>query len=88
MDLLQAWVVVGIPGLVIAVGLFVGHSRLRAWFGYGVLAALFTFFLLLETGVYSALFVGMIAVGYLANGRGLTVSGPEHHEERGRFTRA
>lgn len=88
MDLLQAWVVVGIPGLVLAFGLFVGQSRLRAWFGYGVLASLFTFFLFIETGVYSALFVGMIAVGYLANGRGINMSAPEHHEERDQFTRA
>jgi uncharacterized membrane protein YjjB (DUF3815 family) len=88
MNLLQAWVAVGVPGLVIAVGLFVGRSQTRAYVGYGVLAALFAFFLLLENGVYSALAVGTIAVGYLANGRGLNNTGPEHHQERSKFTRA
>lgn len=87
MDLLQSWVVVGVPGLVVAVGLFVGRSPVRARIGYGVLVALFAFFLFIENGVYSALLVGTVAVGYLANGRGLNAGEPEHHQQRDQFTR-
>ena len=88
MNLLQAWVVLGVPGLVVVVGLFAGRSHVRAYTGYAVLALLFAFFLLLEGGVYSAMAIGAIAVGYLANGRGFGQSGPEHHEQRSDFTRA
>lgn len=87
MSLLQAWVVVGVPGLVVVVALFVGHSQVRAFAGYGVLALLFAFFLFIGSGVYSALVVGAIAVGYLATGRGTGSSGPEHHEQRHTYTR-
>lgn len=87
MSLLQAWVVVGVPGLFVVLALFVGNSQARAFAGYGVLALLFAFFLIIESGVYSALVVGAIAVGYLAMGRGTGSRGPEHHEQRDTFTR-
>lgn len=87
MSLLQAWVVVGVPGLVVVAALFVGQSQIRALAGYGVLALLFAFFLLIDGGVYSALVVGFIAVGYLATGRGTGSGGPEHHEQRDTYTR-
>jgi len=87
MSLLQAWVVIGVPGLVVVVALFVGRSQVRALAGYGVLALIFAFFLLIDSGVYSALVVGTIAVGYLATGRGSGKGGPEHHEQRDTYTR-
>lgn len=88
MNLLQAWVVVGVPGLIGVLALFAGRSQVRAFAGYGVLALLLAFFLAIESGVYSAVSVGVIAVGYLANGRGLASGGKEHHQQRGQYTRA
>ena len=87
MNILQTWVVIGIPGLVVVGALFVGRSQLRAFIGYGVLAVLFAVFLFIEGGVYSAMAVGVIAVGYIATGRGFHGGGPEHHEQRHEFTR-
>lgn len=87
MNLLQAWVTVGIPGFVVVFGFFVGRSQVRAYMGYAALAVLFTFFLFVEGGVYSAMIVGAVAVGYLATGRGFASGGPEHHEQRDAFTR-
>lgn len=90
MDVLQVWMLIGVPGLVIAVALFVGRSMLRAWLGYGVLAALIATFFLTPGGGVSAAVIGAIAVVFVANGRGtrLDRSYREHHEERGTYTTA
>ena len=88
MDVLQMWVVVGVPGLVVAAGLFVGRSRLRAWIGYAVLLALVIAFVLTPGGGLSAAAVGLIAVVFVATGRGSRIDAQfsEHHEGRERYT--
>jgi hypothetical protein len=89
-DVLQSWLVVGVPGLIVVAGLFVGRSKLRAWIGYGVLALLLAFFLLVPTDAISAAFVGLVAVVLVATGRGTHSDDAyrEHHEDRKRFTTA
>lgn len=88
MDLLQTWLVVGVPGLVVAAGLFVGRSRLRAWLGYATLAALIGVFVLTPGGGFSAAAVGLIAMIFVATGRGTHTDATytEHHESRRRYT--
>jgi hypothetical protein len=88
MDLLQSWVVVGVPGLVIAAGLFVGRSRTRALIGYGVLLALMAYFFTVPGGGISAALVGLVGVVFVATGRGTNVDAryAEHHEERRQYT--
>lgn len=88
MDVLQTWVVVAVPGLLVAAALFVGRSRVRAWIGYGVLAALIVTFFVTPGGGASAAVVGAIAVVFVASGRGTRIEQgvPEHHEHRERFT--
>jgi hypothetical protein len=88
MDLLQSWIVVGVPGLVIAAGLFVGRSRTRALIGYGVLLALVAYFFTVPGGGLSAALVGLVAVGFVATGRGTNVDRryDEHHEQRRQYT--
>jgi hypothetical protein len=90
MDLLQTWIVVGVPGLVLAIGLFVGRSRLRALIGFGVLAALIGVFVVTPGGGFSAAAVGLIAMLFVATGRGTNVDDrfEEHHENRRRYTTA
>ena len=88
MNLLQAWVVVGVPAVVVAAGLFVGRSRTRAWFGYGVLLVLIAYFFTIPGGGLSAALVGLIGVMFVATGRGtkLDTRYPEHHEQRRTYT--
>lgn len=88
MDVLQVWILIGVPGLVIAISLFVGRSRFRAWLGYGVLAALIATFFVTPGGGISAAVIGAIGVVFVANGRGthLDRTYREHHEERGGYT--
>lgn len=90
MDVLQAWILIGVPGVVIAAALFVGRSVVRAWLGYAVLAALVATFLVIPGGGVSAAVIGAIGVVFVANGRGthLDRTYREHHEERSRFTTA
>ncbi|MCC5947300.1 MAG: hypothetical protein JJT89_02495 [Nitriliruptoraceae bacterium] len=90
MDLLQTWTVVGVPGLVLAMGLFVGRSMLRAWLGYAALLVLIVIFVLTPGGGLSAAAVGLIAMVLVANGRGTRTDAvyQEHHEQRGRLTTA
>lgn len=88
MDVLQAWLIVGVPGLVIAFSLFTGRSKLRAWIGYAVLAVLAAFFVLVAGEVISAAFIGLAAVVFVATGRGTHTDEDfrEHHQDRKRFT--
>jgi hypothetical protein len=87
-DLLQSWMIVGVPGLALALGLFSGRSKLRAWFGYAVLAALLVFFVTVPGDMISAALLGTIAVGFIATGRGTHTDDEfqEHHVDRKRFT--
>lgn len=88
MDLLQAWIVVGVPALVIAAGLFVGRSRERALLGYLVLLALMALFATVPGGGLSAALVGLVGVLFVATGRGTTLDAryQEHHQERRKYT--
>lgn len=90
MDVMQTWLLVGVPGVVLAAGLFVGRSRLRAWLGYGVLLALVLTFVLVPGDGVSAAVIGLIAVAMVATGRGTgrDEEHTEHHEQRRRFTTA
>lgn len=84
MNLLQTWLIIGVPGVAIALGLFAGRDKVRAWFGYGVLVALVVVFATVPGDPVSAALVGMIAVAYLATGRGTSRDDEfvEHHEAR------
>ena len=88
MDLMQTWLVVGIPGLVIAGGLFVGRSAYRALLGFAVLVVLIIAFLTGPGHTLSAGAIGMVGVILLAAGRGTNVDDEhfEHHDRRRRFT--
>lgn len=88
MDSLQAWLVVGVPALIITAALFVGHSAVRAALGYLVLALTLVFFLLVADDRVSAALIGFVGVFLLAAGRGFgeDVAQPEHHHTRRRYT--
>lgn len=90
MDLLQTWLLIGVPGLVAAAALFVGHSRLRALLGFLVLGVLVVVFVLTPGGGPSAAVVGVVGLAAVATGRGshLDDEQREHHQERGRYTTA
>lgn len=83
MDVLQAWLVAGIPGLVVVGSLFAGRSATRTAIGYFALAGLLVFFLLVAEDTASAVAVGTAGVLLLAIGRGGPVEAePDHHERR------
>ena len=68
MSILQVWLVVGIPGLVLALALFYGRSRLRTMLGYGVLLTVFGLMLTVDRG--SAAVIGGVAALLYGAGRG------------------
>lgn len=88
MDPLQAWLVVGVPALVVTAALFVGHSAIRSALGYLVLALTVVFFLVVPDDRVSAALFGFVGVFLLAAGRGFgeDVAQPEHHQTRSRYT--
>ncbi len=87
MNALQTWLIVGVPAIVLAMGLFSGRSRWRSLAGFAVIAATFLTFLLVAGDRISAAVVGGVGVLLLAVGRGGPVEEePNHHETRGRFT--
>ncbi len=87
MDTLQAWLIIGIPALVVTAALFVGRSATRALFGYLVVAATLIFFLTVPGDTFSAAAVGLIGFFLVATGRGTDEDeAPEHHENRRRYT--
>lgn len=88
MDVLQTWIVFGVPGLLFAAALFVGNSRVRALAGFAVLAATMLVFLLVPGEPLSAAAIGVVMIVFVATGRGQGTDDqvPEHHEHRERFT--
>lgn len=90
MNLLQTWLLIGVPGLVLAGTLFVGRSRLRALLGFLTLAAVVVVFVLTPAGGPSAAIVGAFGLAAVATGRGshLDDERSEHHEQRRRYTTA
>lgn len=88
MDLLQTWLLIGVPVLVAAVAMFVGRSRIRALVGFVLLAILVATFVLTPGGGPSAAAVGIVGLAAMATGRGshLDDQEPEHHQQRRRYT--
>ena len=88
MDVLQTWIVVGVPGLLVAAVLFVGNSQVRALWGYAVLLATLLAFVLIPGEPLSAAAIGLVLVVLVANGRGQRSDAQqsEQHERRERFT--
>lgn len=88
MNVVQSWIVVGIPALLAIAALFVGNSQVRALAGYAVLAATIVFFLAVPGDPFSAGLLGLIGFAAVASGRGQQgdLVAVEHHENRRRFT--
>ncbi len=88
MNLLQTWIIVGVPALLLAAACFVGSNQLRALVGYAILAATTVTFLLVPQDAFSAGAVGLIGFFIVATGRGTEqdLVAAEHHENRRRFT--
>lgn len=68
MTLLQAWLVLGVPGLVLGLAMFLGRSPVRALLGYVVLLATFVGMALVDRAS-AAVLGGLLALLYAA-GRG------------------
>ena len=68
MSILQVWLVVGVPALVLACGLFYGRSRVRTALGYVVLLTAFGLMLTVDRAS-GAVIGGIVALLYAA-GRG------------------
>lgn len=90
MNVLQAWLLIGVPGLIVTAALFAGRDQLRAVIGYAVLALLMGTFLSIDGGGLSGGMIGLLAVGLVATGRGTNEVDdlPEEQEVRDRWTRA
>ncbi len=87
MNLLQTWLIFGVPGLVLAAGLFAGRSRMRSLVGYLVLVVLVVTFLLVPGDVISAAAVGLITFLLVAVGRGMQAdTQPEEQVARAQYT--
>jgi hypothetical protein len=67
-SVLQAWLVLGVPALVLGLALFLGRSRVLSWLGYAVLAAGFGGLAAVHRPS-AAVFGGLLALLYGA-GRG------------------
>jgi len=87
-DVVQAWVIVGVPVLAVTLGLFTGQSQRRAWFGYALLAALVVFFVTVPGEAISATLLSIVLVSFVATGRGTHADAGqrEHHQDRKRLT--
>ena len=68
MSTLQAWLVIGVPGLVVGLALFLVRSPGRALLGYAVLSAAFVGMALVDRAS-AGVFGGLLALLYAA-GRG------------------
>lgn len=90
MTVLQAWLLVGVPGLLAAAALFAGRSRVRAYLGYIVITAVVGVFLTVSDGAIWAGLIGLAVVGLVATGRGSDQreDQPEHQDTRDRYTHA
>lgn len=88
MSTLQVWLVLGVPLLVLAVGLLVGGSPARARAAVGVLCLLVLVLVALpDRGRTSAAAVGLLAVLLVAGGRPEGAAPADPQRERRRLTR-
>lgn len=82
MNLVQVWLVVGIPTLAVGAALFLRRSPARALLGYAVLAIGFVL-----VSVYhrpsGAVFGGLLALLYAAGRGGALERGDPHSDEEG-----
>jgi hypothetical protein len=92
-DLLQTWLIVGVPLLAASSYLFVGRDKTLARIGYAGLAVLIVVLVTVpqDAGAgraISAGFVGAIAFTFVATGRGTHTDDDfiEHHQGRRRYT--
>jgi hypothetical protein len=87
-NILQSWLIVGVPALVVIASLFAGRSAVRAMLGYAVLAVTVVFFVVVTGDAISAGLVGLVGAFLVATGRGTHTDDefPEHHENRKRYT--
>jgi hypothetical protein len=86
---LQVWLVVGVPMLVLAAGLLVGGSPLRARLAVAVLGALVLVLVAVpDRGRTSAAAVGLLVVLLVADGRLEGPSPADPRVERRRLTTA
>lgn len=89
MSSLQVWLVVGIPLLVVAAGLLVGGSPVRARLAVAVLGALVLVLVAVpDRGRTSAAAVGLLVVLLVAGGRLEGPPSPDPRVERRRLTTA
>lgn len=95
MNLLQTWLILGVPLLASSIYLFIGRSKTLARFGYlGLFATVLVLWLVPEGGGpgrgLSIGLVGAVAFTFVATGRGTHTDDEflEHHEDRKRFTTA
>lgn len=87
MNSLQAWLIVGVPSLIVVAALLVGRSATRAMFAYLVIAGVVIFNLAFVGDQISAAAFGLIAFALVATGRGTEHDdAPEHHDNRKRYT--
>ena len=70
MNVLQVWMVVGIPAIVLSVALFYGRSRVRTLFGFLVLLAAAGYMATVDRASAAAL--GLLVALLYAAGRGGT----------------
>lgn len=82
MTTLQAWLVVGIPTLVLGLALFMGRSRVQAVAGYVVLAGGFAGMAAADRSS-AAVFGGLLALLYAAGRGGSAEHEGEHADEIG-----
>jgi hypothetical protein len=75
-SVLQAWLIIGVPALVLGLALFLGRSRTLAWTGYVVLAAGFGGVATVHRPS-AAVFGGLLALLYGA-GRGGAAEVADH----------
>lgn len=79
MSVLQAWLVIGIPGLVVGLAMFLVRSPARALVGYAVLLAAFVGMATVDR-ISGALFGGLLALLYAA-GRGGQMERERPHDD-------
>jgi hypothetical protein len=94
-NLLQTWLVLGVPLLAVSVFLFIGRNKVMARMGYAGLALTVVLLLLVpqeggQGAAISAGLVGAIGFVFVATGRGTHTDDEhiEHHQGRRRFTTA
>lgn len=95
MNLLQTWLILGVPLVAGSMYLFIGRHKGRARAGYlGLLTAIVVLLTVPEDGgqgvAISAGFVGLVAFVFVATGRGTDLDDRyvEHHQDRRRYTTA